>query len=163
ATFNYVNDWHNTNSNFEVFMLLPDNVSSHEIDRQLFSFNKKYNKVVKSSGNTTSNFLQPLSEVHFDKRFSNFGNQVTSKATLWTLSLIGLFIIIMACINFINLSTAQAVGRSKEIGIRKVLGSYRRQLFGQIIGETLIIVVAAIILGLAIAILCLPFIKHIAS
>ena len=162
ATFNYVNDWHNTNSNFEVFMLLPENVSSHEIDRQLLSFNKKYNKVVKSSGNTTSNFLQPLSEVHFDKRFSNFGNQVTSKATLWTLSLIGLFIIVMACINFVNLSTAQAVGRSKEIGIRKVLGGFRWQLFGQIIGETTGIVFIALLLALGITSVCLPFIKNIA-
>ena len=96
------------------------------------------------------------------KRFENFGDHRASKSTLWTLSLIGLFIIVMACINFINLSTAQAVGRSKEIGIRKVLGSYRWQLFGQIIGETTFIVLAALLLAIAISVLCLPSIKHIA-
>jgi len=160
--YGYTTDWGNTTSNFQVFMLLPRNVSPANVNMQLAQFSKKhYNYGDKSSVRTNS--LLPLSEIHFDKRFENFGDHITSKATLWTLSLIGLFIIIMACINFINLSTAQAVGRSKEIGIRKVLGSYRRQLFGQIIGETLIIVVAAIILALAIAILCLPFIKHIAS
>ncbi|MEO6845134.1 MAG: ABC transporter permease [Ginsengibacter sp.] len=162
ATFNYVDEWHNTNSNFEVFMLLPTNVSPREIDKQLVSFNEKYNTTKKASGNNTRSFLQPLSEVHFDKRFSNFGNQVTSKAILWTLSLIGLFIIIMACINFINLSTAQAVGRSKEIGIRKVLGSFRWQLFAQIIGETAGIVFVALLLAFAITTLCLPLIKNIA-
>ncbi|MEO8111849.1 MAG: FtsX-like permease family protein, partial [Ginsengibacter sp.] len=93
----------------------------------------------------------------------NFGDHVTAKSTLWTLSLIGIFIIIMACINFINLSTAQAVGRSKEIGIRKVLGSYRWQLFSQVIGETGIIVFTSLIFAMGIALLCLPFIKHIAS
>ena len=160
--YGYTTDWGNTTSNFQVFMLLPRNVSPANVNMQLAQFSKKhYNYGDKSSVRTNS--LLPLSEIHFDKRFENFGDHITSKATLWTLSLIGLFIIIMACINFINLSTAQAVGRSKEIGIRKVLGSYRRQLFGQIIGETLIIVVAAIILALAIAVLCLPFIKHIAS
>ena len=108
-------------------------------------------------------FLTTIKRIHFDKRFPNFGDHITSKSTLWTLSLIALFIIIMACINFINLATAQAVGRSKEIGIRKVLGSYRWQLFRQIIGETAFIVFASILLATGIAMICLPFIKHIAS
>ena len=69
----------------------------------------------------------------------------------------------MACINFINLSTAQAVGRSKEIGIKKVLGGRRGQLFRQLMGETFIIVITAVILALLIAGTCLPFIKNIAS
>ncbi|HEY5462691.1 MAG TPA: ABC transporter permease [Hanamia sp.] len=162
STYNYHDDWHSTTSNFQVFMLLPGNISSHNIDKQLIPFNEKYNKYIKGSNNIRINFLQPLSEVHFDKRFSNFGDHITSKATLWTLLLIGLFIIIMACINFINLSTAQAVGRSKEIGIRKVLGGFRRQLFGQIIGETACIVIASVLLAIIIAMLCLPFIKNIA-
>ena len=157
----YTKEWGATTSNFQVFMLLPKNVSSNKTNAQFAGFSKKY--YGDRTRSERSNFLQPLSEVHFDKRFGNFGDHITSKSTLWTLSLIGLFIIIMACINFINLSTAQAVGRSKEIGIRKVLGSYRRQLFGQLIGETAIIVITAVILAVGIAVLCLPFIKHIAS
>jgi len=96
-------------------------------------------------------------------RFGNFGDHVTTRSTLWTLSLIGIFIIVMACINFINLATAQAVNRSKEIGIRKVLGSNRWKLFWQMMGETGIIVFAALILAGIIADVCLPFIKHIDS
>ncbi len=82
---------------------------------------------------------------------------------MWVLSLIGIFIIVMACINFINLSTAQAVGRSKEVGIRKVLGSNRSQLFWQVIGETAVIVCSSIIIAVLIATLCLPYIKYVAS
>src|SRR6185436_139357 len=88
---------------------------------------------------------------------------ISSRTTLWTLSLIGIFIILMACINFINLSTAQAVGRSKEVGIRKVLGSNKSQLFRQLLGETFIVVTLAVILASIIAVICLPYIKHIAS
>ncbi|MEO6837561.1 MAG: ABC transporter permease [Ginsengibacter sp.] len=161
ATYSdYAKDWGSTSSDFQLFMLIPKNVSIKNINQQLLAFSKKnYN----SKRITITNFLQPLSEIHFDKRFSNFGDHITNKATLWTLSLIGLFILIMACINFINLSTAQAVNRSKEIGIRKVLGSYRRQLFGQIIGETAFIVFASVILAIVIAIVCLPFIKNVAA
>lgn len=157
----YSTEWGATTSNFQVFMLLPENISADKTNARFAEFNKKY--YGDRTRSARYNFLRPLSEVHFDKRFENFGDHVTSKSTLWTLSLIGLFIIIMASINFINLSTAQAVGRSKEIGIRKVLGSYRRQLFGQLIGETAIIVIAAVILAVGIAQLCLPYIKHIAS
>lgn len=162
ARYSYADNWNSTSSNFEVFMLLPKNVSEATINQQLLSFNKKYNKKNGNTNSVRTNFLQPLSEVHFDKRFDNFGDHITSKTTLWTLSLIGLFIIIMACINFINLSTAQAVSRSKEIGIRKVLGSQRWQLFGQIIGETTFIVIASAILAIGIASICLPYIKNVA-
>lgn len=159
--YSYNTQWGSTTSNFQVFMLLPPDISAANVNSQFASFNTK-NNTNRNPGNTRSNFLQPLSEVHFDQRFENFGDHRASKPTLWTLSLIGLFIIIMACINFINLSTAQAVGRSKEIGIRKVLGSYRWQLFGQIIGETAFIVLAALLLAFAISVLCLPSIKSIA-
>ncbi|HXS56899.1 MAG TPA: ABC transporter permease [Hanamia sp.] len=159
--YSYNTQWGSTTSNFQVFMLLPPDFSMQNVNSQFANFNSK-NNTNRNPGNTRSNFLQPLSEVHFDQRFENFGDHRASKPTLWTLSLIGLFIIVMACINFINLSTAQAVGRSKEIGIRKVLGSYRWQLFGQIIGETAFIVLAALLLAVAISVLCLPSIKLIA-
>jgi ABC-type antimicrobial peptide transport system permease subunit len=101
--------------------------------------------------------------MHFDRRFEIFGDHITSKTTLLTLSLIGILIVLMACVNFINLSTAIAVNRSKEVGIRKVLGSNRRQLFGQIMSETAAIVCIAVLVALGIVYLALPYIKHIAS
>lgn len=159
--YSYIDTWNGITSNFQVFMLLPKNISVQNINNQLASFNEKNYKDRKVNSVIT-NFLQPLSEVHFDKRFPNFGNHTTSKSTLWTLLLIGLFIIVMACINFINLSTAHAVERSKEIGIRKVLGSLRWQLFVQIIGETAVIVTASVLLAIGISSACIPFIKNVA-
>jgi predicted permease len=160
-SYSYSKQWGSTTSNFQVFMLLPKNISQATMDKRLAVLGNKYYS--DRTRTVRTNFLQPLKDVHFDKRFEVFGDHLTEKSTLWTLSLIGLFIIIMACINFINLSTAQAVGRSKEVGIRKVLGSHRGQLFVQVIGETAFIVVVAVLLAIGIAALCLPFIKHIAS
>lgn len=163
SVYGYSTDFGNVTSNFQAFILLPENVSVDAINKQLVTFsNDHYNNSPKVN-NKITHFLQPLKDIHFDKRLGNFGDHITSRTTLWTLSLIGLFIVIMACINFINLSTAQAVGRSREIGIKKVLGSNRSQLFQQMMGETFIIVMTALILALGIATLCMPFIKNIAS
>jgi putative ABC transport system permease protein len=159
--YNYHKDWNTLSSNFQVFALLPENVNASELDKQLAKFSKDNYDVKR--GSVRLNFLQPLSKLHFDKRFEIFGTHITSISVLWTLSLIGIFIIIMACINFINLATAQAVGRSKEIGIRKVLGSNRRQMFGQVMSETAIVVVIAALLAVGFASLCLPYIKNFAS
>lgn len=159
--YGYTPDWGNTTSNFQLYMLLPPNTSVKNINTQLLQFSKQHYS--DDGANKRTNFLQPQKEIHFDERFGSFGDHTTRKSTLWTLSLIGVFIIIMACINFVNLSTAQAVGRSREIGIRKVLGSNRLQLFGQLMGETALIVFVAMLLAAGISILCLPYIKHIAS
>ena len=160
-TYSYTTDWGSTTSNFQLFMLLPQNVSAATINSQLEHFISRHNNVDRTSKRV--NFLQPLSNIHFDNRFGNLGDHVTTKSTLLTLSLIGIFIIVMACINFINLATAQAVNRSKEIGIRKVLGSNRRKLFWQMMGETAMIVFFAMLIAVAISYVCLPFIKHIDS
>jgi predicted permease len=159
--YGYTTDWGSTSSNQQVYMLLPRNTSVTSMNSQLDAFAKRHNDGVRRE--RRSHFLQPLSDLHFDNRFGNLGDHVTTRSTLWTLSLIGVFIMIMACINFINLSTAQAVNRSKEIGIRKVLGSNRRNLFWQMMGETAIVVFVSLVIAAAIAQLCLPFIKHIDS
>ena len=160
--YNYNNTWNNTSSNFAAFMLLPKSVTPQYVNNKLVDFDKKYNPSNGKGDFKRTNFLLPLGEIHFDKRFPVFGDHTVNKSILWTLGLIGLFIILMACINFINLSTAQAVGRSKEVGIRKVLGSNRKQLFGQMIGETTVLVFLSIVIALLIAFICLPFISHVA-
>jgi predicted permease len=159
--YNYSTDWGRTTSNQQVYVRLPENLPAENINKQLLQFSNKHYQEDKS--NERISFLQPLRDIHFDNRFGNFGDHITSRSTLWTLSLIGLFIIVMACINFINLATAQAVNRSKEIGIRKVLGSNRWKLFWQMMGETAMIVFASLILAGVFAHICLPFIKHIDS
>ena len=96
-------------------------------------------------------FLQPLSEIHIDTRFQNFGNRVVSKVTLLSLSLIGLLLLLTACINFINLNTVLIVKRSKEAGVRKTLGSSHGQLIWQFMGETFIISLIALLISAGLA------------
>jgi putative ABC transport system permease protein len=160
--YNYVYNWHSTDSAHEVYLLLPPNTSASKMDAQLKNFSRKHYNDQDAIIRTL--FLQPLAELHFDTRFTNtLGDHLTSMATLRTLSFIGLLIIIMAAINFINLSTAQSVGRSKEVGIRKVLGSSRTQLVIQVIGETTIIVMGAALLAIIIAKTALPYLINIAN
>jgi putative ABC transport system permease protein len=159
----YPENWGGTSSNFQVFALLKDEAAASSIDRQLLQFSKDHYSSRGPGSSVKTNSIVPLSNLHFDKRFESFGDHITSRSTLWTLTLIGIFIIIMACINFINLSTAQAVGRSKEVGIRKVLGSSRKQLFLQVMGETGLVVCVAGVAAVLLSFLCLPLIKHVAS
>ncbi|HEY4290596.1 MAG TPA: ABC transporter permease [Puia sp.] len=101
--------------------------------------------------------LQPLLEVHFDQRYLDITmSPTTSRETYWALAGIALFIIITACINFINLSTGLALTRAKEVGVRKVLGASRPQLISQFMGETTILVLLALLLGLLATVLLLP-------
>lgn len=161
--YSYSNNWNTISSNNQVFLQLPPNISAESMNKRLVPFTKKY---VETDGRKTNraHVLQPLSELHFDTRVGNtLGDHLTSRSTLRTLSFIAVLIIVMASINFINLSTAQSVGRSKEVGIRKVLGSSRQQLITQVIGETTLIVIFSVILAIIIAKLALPLLKNIAS
>lgn len=158
----YHPDWHNLSSNYQVFMQLPSGESRGKINDQLKTFFTRHAGA--KSSNSQQQILQPLADMHFDTRFgTTLGDHMTNKATLKTLSFIGILIILMASINFINLSTAQSIGRSKEVGIRKVMGCSRGQLIVQVMGETTIIVGGALILSVLIAKLLLPYLKNVAS
>jgi putative ABC transport system permease protein len=158
----YSKEWGSTSSNEQLYMLLPPNQSMSNFNRLLIQFAKE-NKIDGNQSIRRTYFIRPLSILHFDSRMENMGDHITSKTTLWTLSLIALFILIMACINFINLSTVQAVNRSREIGVRKVLGSTRWNLLWQILGETSLIVLTSILLAIGLAAVCLPYIKQVSS
>jgi len=160
-TYSYKATWYGTTSNYQVFMLLPPDASQANIDAQLKQSNVKFYGA--HTYTKRRHFLQPLSDLHFDNRFVIFGDHVTSQTKLLALSLIGLLIILMACINFVNLSTAQAVTRSKEVGVRKVLGSSRKQLFWQMMGETGLTVLIATVFALVIAWLSMPYVRDLMS
>lgn len=160
-SYGYSKEWGSLSSNHQLYVLLPEKADINSIRAQMPDFVKKYyNDDPKSK---KEHLLQPLQEMHFDFRFETLGDHRTSKTVLWTLSLIGILIIVMASINFVNLSTAQAIGRSKEVGIRKVLGSRRNQLIAQIMGETFLIVVFSLLLAIGIAKLALPYLTNVAS
>ena len=163
-SYNYFTTWDETSSDWQLYIKFQPNVLQSTIDKQMLTFSDRQFNNTKRTARKRYALAQPLSELHFDTSFGGtLGDHVTSKSTLRTLSLIGVLIIIMASINFINLSTAQSVGRSKEVGIRKVLGSSRGQLTGLVISETSIIVLLSAALAVGIAQLALPLLKHITS
>jgi predicted permease len=160
--YGYSKEWGHITSNFQIFTLLPEGTTAAAFNKQLEAHSKRHYPV-SSRRDERKNIVHPLSEIHFDTRFENLGDHVIAKSTLNILSFIGLLIIVMASINFVNLSTAQAVGRSREVGVRKVLGSSRAQLFRQMMGETAIIVTISIALALIITYFALPYVKNFVS
>ena len=132
-----INDWDNTD-NSSTYIVVPANMDVKAFEAGLESFGKKY------KGDRFAEFqkflLQPLAEIHFDTRYAamNFGS-TTSKSTIMGFAGIGIILLIAACINFINLSTAQSVTRAKEVGIRKVMGAFKKQLIYQFLSEVLIL------------------------
>ena len=162
-TFNYYpNDWNSTSSSFQTFVLLEPNQDVTAIGQQLDALTKKY---FEGKGRATKiHHLQPLSEVHFDLRYGGTINErMIRRSTLTTLVLIGIFILLMAAINFVNLTTAQALSKGKEIGVRKVLGSSRKSLIIQSLGETSLLVFFSVIIAIAMTYIALPHVHHLAD
>ena len=151
-----LNDWVSTYSENYTFVVLPGNFSVNRFNAELKTFAKKHKPAEYANDVYTT---QPFSEIHYDDRFENFNGHTFSHSLIKVLSLIGIFLIVIACVNFINLATAQAVNRSKEVGVRKVLGSNRKQLAMQFLGETALIVFIALILAIGIAAFTLPFLN----
>ncbi len=146
----------------ECFVSLPPNQGIASIKALLPGFVQKYFLPEQVHGATlTSLDLEPLKQMHLDERFYTFkGNALTHKE-LWSLGLIGAFLLIVACINFINLATAQSINRAKEIGVRKVLGSSRGSLIRQFLQETALITFISLVLGCILARLALPFLDDL--
>ena len=153
-----LNDWVSTFGQAYTFVALPAELSLGKFNARLKSFAKKH----KPAENAKDVFIaQPLSEMHYDDRFGNYSNHTFSHELVKALALIGIFLITIACVNFINLATAQAVNRSKEVGVRKVLGSNRSQLAFQFLGETALITVTAVVIAVVIAEAALPFLNKL--
>ena len=150
-------EWNTTVGDFGCYVLLPPNVSADNFNLQL----KAYSAKVKSGTNKDSHIIQPLPAVHFDTQTGDYSNKTISHQLLNVLWLIAAFILLIACVNFINLSTAQAVNRAKEVGVRKVLGSNKSQLQTQFIVETFLIVINAVLLAAGITMLTLPYINRL--
>jgi putative ABC transport system permease protein len=151
-------DWVSTWGGAYTFIVLPPELSEQKFNAALKTFAKKHKPAEYAQDGY---ILQPLREIHFDDRFGNFNGHTFSHSLITALTLIGIFLLVIACVNFINLATAQAVNRSKEVGVRKVLGSNRRQLTLQFIGETALIVCSATLLAILIAAGVLPFLNRL--
>ena len=132
----------NTNGSTHCYVLFSKQFTVADWDRQMLSFVKKYNpQKVKE----TSYPAIPFSSMHLSAEYGGI-----SPGLLLSLVLIGVLLIGTASINFVNLATAQALKRAREVGVRKVLGSTKTQLFWQFMGETTLIVLVALALAMSI-------------
>ncbi|MFD2571015.1 ABC transporter permease [Spirosoma soli] len=157
-------DWKSTYGGAQIYMMLPPAQAGAEtpaarMERQLVGFVNKYH--APEDAKTLAYVLQPLTDIHFATNIANYAQRSISIEMIWAMVLIGLFILGTACINFINLATAQAVRRSREVGVRKVLGSTRGQLVRQFLGETSVLTGVALVLALFIAQVALPYVGEL--
>jgi len=154
---NEASGWNSIWSDEQCYFLLKNHDDLARIESKMPAFTAKY--LGKEDPNKTQYTIQPLSELHYDDRYGTFSYNTTSKNILVALSVIAMILILTACINFINLATAEAIKRSKEVGIRKTLGSTRGQLIRQFLGETTIVALIATLASLAAAQLALTFLN----
>lgn len=152
--------WDSVGSRNQLFALTAEGQDMPALQLSLKRFNQRHfrNNIV--AGNQIS-VLQKLSDIHFSELYSNFADSTVTKKQIYGLAIIGLFLMITACINFINLATAQSVGRSKEVGVRKVMGSDRKQLITQFLTETFTITLISLLCASILAELALPMMQNL--
>jgi len=155
-------NWSNTNSSSQVFIKKMPAIANEQLTAQ-FNALLAENKSEDSNPNWIAEFkLQPLSDIHFnsDLGIFNHSRAAAHRPTLYALMGVAAILLLIASINFINLATAQALQRGKEVGVRKVLGSSRKTLITQFLSETALLTIFAVILSLAFSQLSFYYFKE---
>jgi putative ABC transport system permease protein len=147
---------------FQCFVLLNPKASlqalAPKIKNLLFQKGSGDMKSIKPEG-----FLFPMEKWHLYAEFKDGKNVGGKIEFVWMFGMVGAFVLLLACINFMNLSTARSEKRSKEVGIRKVMGSVRRQLVNQFLSESLIVVTISFTMAIILVVLCLPLFNDLAN
>ncbi|MBC7919780.1 MAG: ABC transporter permease [Ferruginibacter sp.] len=146
------------------YLQLADNTDVAALERKFPAFLRKYMDEDGAKGYRL--FLQPLREVHAGSvdithdyhNFRKFDGRHT-----YVFSVLALLVLVIAGVNFTNLSTARSAGRAKEVGVRKSVGAYRRQIAGQFIGESVLLSLIALVLAIALVAATLPFINALSD
>ena len=149
--------WGSTWSDENCYFLLKEGLDVKEVNQRMAAFTDKY--IGKENHSHRLYMTQPLSTIHYDDRFGSYTYNTTNVGTILALIVIAVFLVLTACINFINLATAEAIKRSKEVGIRKTLGSQKSQLVAQFLGETALVTFVAILLSLGLTQIALSFLN----
>jgi putative ABC transport system permease protein len=146
--------WDNIWSGY-VYVLLPEKTDLQNIQHNLDVLSERQNQ---TSRNTKINLaLQPISEIAFGENLNNSIGPVMGSSNVWMIGVLSLIVLLSACFNYTNLSIARSLRRSREVGIRKVVGALRSQLMGQFLIEAIIIALLAFTLSFGIFVLLRPF------
>lgn len=148
-----VESWGSLRGNTQCFVLLEKGHTMNELAAQLPAFSARYPHPVRKDVFAYQAFTLPA--LHFDTRYDN----TFDARYLWAFGCVGLFLLVTACLNFINMATARSLTRAREVGVRKSLGGTRGQLFGQFMFETSLIVVLSLLTGLLLCRMALPFLN----
>ncbi len=154
------NDW---NNNFvQVLAQIPPNADFDKVSQRIKDI--KSNKVKKeAAGSVTQFLLHPMRKWHLFEEFKQGINTGGRIQFVWLFGIIGVFVLLLACINFMNLSTARSEKRAREVGIRKAIGSMRNQLVNQFLSESLLVTALAFLLSIGIVQLILPWFNKVAD
>jgi predicted permease len=153
----WYNTWNNYNSSSQFYVKLKQGASPQQVATLATALVAKNSPQI--AGISAKNLLQPLSDLHFSTVYENYGQRKAHKPTLNGLLIVAGFLLLLGCINFINLTTAQAAQRAKETGIRKTMGGTRWQLMSQFLSETFALTIIATLLS----IILVPFLLKIFS
>lgn len=140
--------WNSIDSDNQCYVMLPEGSDLKSIDASLL---KLVNKNDNEEDRKVNYWLQPLRELHYDNRFHNYAHKSVDKESIWAMGIIALFLVITSSINFVNLATAVASKRSREVGIRKVMGSQRGQLVLQYLNEAGFITLFSLLVSVGLA------------
>ncbi|KAA2238728.1 FtsX-like permease family protein [Chitinophaga agrisoli] len=150
-------DW--TDDYFLLYVQITDHADMDRVSEKISHIMR--GKAPGEAGLQTEIFLQPMRKWHLFSSFKNGINKGGAVQYVWLFGILGLFVLLLACINFMNLSTARSEKRAKEVGIRKAIGSLRMQLVGQFYAESLLVAVLAFILSLLMVALTLPLFNQL--
>jgi putative ABC transport system permease protein len=112
------------------------------------------------SGYRQEYFLTALKDIHLRSNFRSEYEANGNESYIYIFSSVGMFILLIACINFMNLATARSVSRAKEVGVRKVVGAHRKHLIGQFLSESIFMAVLALVLSIGLILLALPILNE---
>jgi putative ABC transport system permease protein len=158
--WNEMSNWYSTM--FYTYLKLKPGVNVEEFSQQVSHLADKYvGEQLKSWGSTYNYFLQPLSSIHLHSHIRYETEPPGNPVYITIFSFVGLFILIIACLNFMNLSTARAANRAKEVGLRKVVGAQKLQLIGQFLGESLLVAFLSLGLAMVIAKFAIPLLNEL--
>lgn len=139
------------------YLLMPEGYQAISFEEIAESFYKRYMKEEGEAKSTSMKFwLQPLADIHLESGLL-YDSPTGNKLHLYAFSAVGIFIILVGCLNYINLSTARSSRRDREVGIRKVLGATRLQLIVQFLGESVLFALMAWVIGMIMVKLVFTF------
>lgn len=154
-----LNPWFWRGSIAHTYLQLADGVDPASLEAKLLDFIKQYpiDSETRSRGYTFTPYLQSISDIYLDGNMQGQMEPVGDREQIAMFSIIAIFILLIACINFMNYSTAHSTRRAHEVGMRKVLGAYRKQLVAQFLGESLLTSFISLFIAVVLAWLIIPF------